>query len=51
MLRKIESKIYNTNVKQFYCKNCKKTTNVIYKDDKGNTYCPCCVPNDSVTTT
>lgn len=46
MLRRIESHIYNSNRKQFYCKNCKVTTDVIYKDDHEHTWCPLCVPTE-----
>lgn len=43
-LKKIEGHSINSPVKQFYCKNCKITTDVIYKDEKGNTYCDRCKP-------
>jgi len=44
MLRKIEGHSINSAVKQFYCKNCKTATDVIYKDEKGNTFCDKCKP-------
>lgn len=44
-MRKITGKTYNSDIKQFWCKNCKVTTNTIYKDDEGNSFCPLCVKN------
>lgn len=44
MLKKIEGHSINSPIKQFYCKNCKITTDIIYKDEKGNTYCDRCKP-------
>lgn len=44
-MRKIEGFTYNSDLKQFWCKNCKKPTNTIYKDDEGNSFCPLCVEN------
>ena len=41
-MRKIEGFTYNSDLKQFWCKNCKKPTNIIYKD---NSFCPLCVEN------
>lgn len=41
-MRVIESKPYNTDMKQFYCKNCHIGVNKIYKDNQGNTYCGKC---------
>ena len=45
MLRKIEGNSYNSPIKQFWCKRCCKSTNIIYKDENGNTYCDLCVEN------
>ena len=45
MLRKIEGNSYNSSIKQFWCKRCCKSTNIIYKDENGNTYCDLCVEN------
>lgn len=44
-MRKIDGFTYNSGLKQFWCKNCKKPTNTIYKDDEGNSFCPLCVEN------
>ena len=44
-MRKIIGETYNSDIKQFYCKHCKKGTNIIYKDDNGESYCDCCVKN------
>lgn len=41
MRNKIVSVIHN----QFFCKNCKKATNIIYKVG-GLTYCEDCVPEE-----
>lgn len=43
-LKRIEGHSVNSTVKQFYCKNCKTATDVIYKDEKGNTFCDKCKP-------
>ena len=45
-MRKIVGKSINSNIKQFWCKKCKISTNVIYKDDKGNTFCDNCINQD-----
>lgn len=50
MLRKLIGTAVNCHVKTFYCKRCKKATDVIYKDEKGNTYCDDCKPQDVTTT-
>ena len=42
-MKKIIGKSINSHVKQFWCKKCKVSTNVIYKDDKGNTFCNNCI--------
>ena len=42
-MRKIIGETYNSSIKQFWCKNCKRSVDVIYKDDKGNSYCDRCV--------
>ena len=42
-MRKIVGETYNSSIKQFWCKNCKRSVDVIYKDDKGNSYCVRCV--------
>lgn len=42
-MRKIVGKSINSNIKQFWCKKCKLSTNAIYKDDKGNTFCDKCI--------
>ena len=46
-MRKIIGETYNSNIKQFWCKNCKRSVDVIYKDDKGNSYCDKCLPKES----
>lgn len=50
MLRKLVGTAVNCHVKTFYCKRCKKATDVIYKDEKGNTYCDDCKPQDVTVT-
>ena len=45
MFRKIEGNSYNSPIKQFWCKRCCKSTNIIYKDENGNTYCDLCIEN------
>ena len=42
-MKKIIAKPINTKTKIFWCKKCKRSTNVIYKDDKGNSYCDTCL--------
>lgn len=42
-MRKIVGETYNSSIKQFWCKNCKRSVDAIYKDDKGNSYCDRCV--------
>ena len=41
-MKRIEGHSINCNVKQFYCKHCEKGTDVIYKNDKGQSYCEKC---------
>lgn len=43
MFRRIEEETLNSPIKQFWCKRCKVATNIIYKDDEGNSYCDQCV--------
>lgn len=50
MLRKLIGTAVNCHIKTFYCKRCKKATDVIYKDEKGNTYCDDCKPQDVTVT-
>lgn len=40
---KIEGNSLNSSVNQFWCKSCHKSTNIIYKDATGATFCPDCV--------
>lgn len=44
-MKRIEAHSINCNVKQFYCKHCGKGTNVIYKNNKGQSYCKKCYEN------
>lgn len=41
-MKRIEGHSINCNVKQFYCKHCEKGTDVIYKNNKGQSYCEKC---------
>lgn len=41
-MKQIEGHSINCNVKQFYCKHCEKGTDVIYKNNKGQSYCEKC---------
>ena len=41
-MKRIEGRSINCNVKQFYCKHCEKGTDVIYKNNKGQSYCEKC---------
>ena len=41
-MKRIEGHSINCNVKQFYCKHCEKGTDVIYKNNKGQSYCERC---------
>ena len=41
-MKRIEGHSINCNVKQFYCKHCEKGTDVIYKNNKGQSYCKKC---------
>ena len=41
-MKRIECHSINCNVKQFYCKHCEKGTDVIYKNNKGQSYCEKC---------
>lgn len=41
-IKRIEGHSINCNVKQFYCKHCEKGTDVIYKNNKGQSYCEKC---------
>ena len=41
-MKRIEDHSINCNVKQFYCKHCEKGTDVIYKNNKGQSYCEKC---------
>ena len=44
-MKRIEAHSINCNVKQFYCKHCGKGTDVIYKNNKGQSYCKKCYEN------
>lgn len=46
MLKRYDGKIYNSDLKVFFCKNCHKGVNHIYKDEKGNSYCEDCKPKE-----
>ena len=41
-MKRIEGHSINCNVKQFYCKHCETGTDVIYKNNKGQSYCEKC---------
>ena len=41
-MKRIEGHSINCNIKQFYCKHCEKGTDVIYKNNKGQSYCEKC---------
>ena len=41
-MKRIEGHSINCNVKQFYCKPREKGTDVIYKNNKGQSYCEKC---------
>ena len=41
-MKRIEGHSINCNVKQFYCKHCEKGTDVIYKNNKRQSYCEKC---------
>lgn len=41
-MKRIEGHSINCNVKQFYCKHCEKGTDIIYKNNKGQSYCEKC---------
>ena len=41
-MKRIEGHSINCNVKQFYCKHCEKGTDVIYKNNNGQSYCEKC---------
>ena len=41
-MKRIEGHSINCNLKQFYCKHCEKGTDVIYKNNKGQSYCEKC---------
>ena len=41
-MKRIEGHSINCNVKQFYCKHCEKGTDVICKNNKGQSYCEKC---------
>lgn len=41
-MKRIEGHSINCNVKQFYCKHCEKGTDVIYKNNKEQSYCEKC---------
>lgn len=41
-MKRIEGHSINCDTKQFYCKHCGKGTNVIYKNNKGKSYCEKC---------
>ena len=42
-MREIKGSSINSLIKQFWCKRCKIATDVIYKDEDGNSYCDNCV--------
>lgn len=44
-MKRIEAHSINCNVKQFYCKHCGNGTDVIYKNNKGQSYCKKCYEN------